>query len=120
MVNCRGIILQCKHKFAESCLLRPLEALRAENIGPWHLYRPDAADEHVYAHWTPILEQRTWTPEGGPWRWAKRDIRYSPDMCPRTLDLLGRAINIDVSPQLTNQDVEEMLDGVTRVLDQLA
>jgi len=96
------------------------EALQAENIGTWHLYRPDHADYHVYAHWAPILEQRTWTPEGGPWRWAKREIRYSPDMCPRTLDLLGRAINLDVSPLLTNQDVEEVIEGLTRVLDQLA
>jgi len=66
------------------------------------------------------MEQRTWTEKGGPWRWAQREIKYSPDMCPRTLDLLGRAVHMDVSPLLSNQDVEEMVDGVNRVLGALA
>jgi 8-amino-3,8-dideoxy-alpha-D-manno-octulosonate transaminase len=74
----------------------------------------------VYAHWVPIMEQRTWTPSGGPWRWAKREVEYRRDMCPRTLDLLGRAVHMDVNPLLTNQDVEETIDGVNRVLEALA
>jgi dTDP-4-amino-4,6-dideoxygalactose transaminase len=96
------------------------EALRAENIGTWILYHPDRVDYHVYAHWTPILNRRTWTASGGPWRWAQRDIQYSTDLCPRTLDLLGRAVHLDVSPLLTNEDVEETVEGVNRVLDALA
>ena len=60
------------------------------------------------------------TPEGGPWRQAKREVRYSQDMCPRSLDLLGRAVHLDVSPLLTNEDVEEALEGMNRVLDRLA
>jgi len=98
---------------------RVSEALRAENIGAGVLYHPDRLDYHVYVHWVPIINQRTWTPEGGPWRWARREIRYSADMCPRTLDLLGRAVHLDVSPLLTNEDVEETVEGVNRVLDTL-
>jgi 8-amino-3,8-dideoxy-alpha-D-manno-octulosonate transaminase len=96
--------------------VRVSEALRAENIGAGVLYRPDRSDFHVYAHWTPILAQRTWTPEGGPWRWAHRTIDYTADMCPRSLDLLGRAVHLDVSPLLTNNDVEEIAEGVSKVL----
>ena len=77
-------------------------------------------DYHIYAHWVPIIHKRTWAPRGGPWRLAQRQIRYSADDCPRTLELLGRAVHLDVSPLLTNQDVEETIDGVTRVLDALA
>ncbi|MCS7222024.1 MAG: DegT/DnrJ/EryC1/StrS family aminotransferase [Anaerolineae bacterium] len=99
---------------------RVAEALQAENIGASVLYRPDRVDYHIYAHWTPILHQRTWTPTGGPWRWARREIRYTPDMCPRTLDLLSRAVHLDVSPLLTNEDVEETIEGVNRVLTALA
>ncbi len=99
---------------------RVVEALRAENIGASVLYHPDRADYHIYRHWTPIMERRTWTPEGGPWRWARREIRYAPDMCPRTLDLLGRAVHLDVNPLLTNEDVEETIEGVSRVLEALA
>ena len=97
-----------------------VEALRAENIGASRLYKPDKLDYHVYAHWTPILEQRTWTPDGGPWKHAKRPIVYDKEMCPRSLDLLGRSVHLDVSPLLTNEDVEETIEGLNRVLEALA
>jgi 8-amino-3,8-dideoxy-alpha-D-manno-octulosonate transaminase len=96
------------------------DALRAENIGAGVLYHPDRSDYHIYAHWTPIMTQRTWTANGGPWRWAQREIRYTLDMCPRSLDLLGRAVHLDISPLLTNEDVEETVEGVNRVLEALA
>jgi 8-amino-3,8-dideoxy-alpha-D-manno-octulosonate transaminase len=95
-------------------------ALQAENVGASILYRPEETDYHVYPHWVPIIERRTWTPHGGPWRWARRDIEYTPDMCPRTLDLLGRSIHLDISPWLTHEDVEGMVKGVNRVLSALA
>jgi len=96
------------------------KALRAENIGAGVIYHPDRSDYHIYPHWTPLMEQRTWTPNGGPWRWAQRQIRYSKDMCPRSLDLLGRAVHLNISPLLTNEDVEETVEGLNRVLNALA
>lgn len=99
---------------------RIAKGLRAENIGAGTLYHPDSQDYHVYAHWTPIMEQRTWSPKGGPWRDAQRPIAYTKEMCPRTLDLLGRAVQLNVSPLLTNEDIEETLEGMNRVLDALA
>lgn len=95
-------------------------ALSAENIGAMVIYNPAEIDYHVYAHWGPILNQRTWAPGGGPWRAARRDIHYSPGMCSRSLDLLGRAVHLDISPLLTNEDIEETIDGATRVLEALA
>lgn len=96
------------------------EALRAENISAGQVYRPDRRDFHVYAHWFPVLEKRTWTGDGGPWRWAQRQIDYAPDMCPRSLDLLGRAVMLNVNPMLSNAEMEETIDGVNKVLDVLA
>jgi dTDP-4-amino-4,6-dideoxygalactose transaminase len=99
---------------------RVADALQAENIGAGTLYHPDEMDYHVYAHWLPIMEQRTWTPNGGPWRNAHRKIEYHKEMCPRSLDLLGRAVHLNVSPLLTNEDVEETIEGLNRVLHVLA
>ncbi len=99
---------------------RVAEALRAENISIWRLYQPDRVDYHVYCYWTPILEQHSWSSSGSPWCWAKRPIRYMPDMCPRTLNLLGRAVHLHVNPQLSNQEIEETVDGLNRVLSKLA
>ena len=95
-------------------------ALNAENISAGTLYRPERRDIHVYAHWFPVLSKRTWTDSGGPWRWARRDIAYSADMCPRSLDILSRTVVLNVDPSMSNSDVEETIDGVTKVLDVLA
>lgn len=98
---------------------RVSQALQAENISASVLYRPDRSDYHIYAHWTPILQQRTWSEGDGPWRWAKREIQYSREMCPRSLDLLGRAVHLDVNPLDSNSDIEETVDGIQRVIETL-
>lgn len=98
---------------------RAVQALNAERIGASTLYDPDKVDYHVYAHWSPILGQRTWTPAGGPWRWSE-PVAYDPDMCPRTLDLLGRAVHLDVNPLFTDEDIEETVVGLNKVLNALA
>lgn len=95
-------------------------ALQAENIGASRLYQRDQIDYHVYAHWVPIMEQRAWSSGGNPWQWAKREISYSHDMCPRSLDLLGRAVHLDCSPLLTNEEVEETIEGLNKVLNAVA
>lgn len=94
-------------------------ALRAENISANVLYKPDSVDYHVYAHWSPILNQRTWTEQGGPWRWSE-PVEYHTDMCPRTLDLLGRAVHLNVNPLLGMGEIEETLAGLTKVLGVVA
>jgi hypothetical protein len=94
---------------------RVSQALEAENIGAGVMYHPDDVDYHVYAHWAPIMGQHTWTPQGGPWRWGA-PVEYRRDMCPRTLDLLSRAVHMDVNPLLSGNDVEETIIGVNKVL----
>jgi 8-amino-3,8-dideoxy-alpha-D-manno-octulosonate transaminase len=99
--------------------LKTAQALHAEGLGTWHLYSPEVTDYHVYAHWSPIMNQRTWTPAGGPWKDHPRKITYTKDMCPRTLNLLSRAVNIDVSPELTNAQVEEVCEALEKVFESL-
>ncbi len=99
---------------------RVADALRAENIGAGILYRPGVVNMHVYANWTAMMLQHTWSANGGPWRWAQRPITYSVDMCPHTLDLLSRAIHLDVNPLYTEQDVAEIVAGINKVLGALA
>jgi dTDP-4-amino-4,6-dideoxygalactose transaminase len=50
--------------------------------------------KHVYSNWEPILEKRTFHPKMNPWDWAGRTVKYSADMCPRTLDLLRRSCRV--------------------------
>jgi len=99
-----------------------VEALRAENIdGPGYgthvAYVPGKPDWHVYTYWYPLLQKRTFTEEGCPFTcpYYKGKIEYSEDMCPKTLNLLGRTVHMDVSPLLTEDDVDSVIEGVHKV-----
>jgi 8-amino-3,8-dideoxy-alpha-D-manno-octulosonate transaminase len=98
-----------------------LTALTAENVPTWHLYRPDHPDFHVYAHWNVILNKTSSTAAGYPWAPAfySGTASYSADMCPRTLDLLGRALNIDVNPLYSDEDVDQVIAAIQKVADAL-
>ncbi|HVJ63125.1 MAG TPA: DegT/DnrJ/EryC1/StrS family aminotransferase [Tahibacter sp.] len=95
-------------------------ALSAEGLPASVLHRPGHGDYHVYCDWLPILGQRTWSTKGGPWRWHDGPVEYSRDMCPRTLDLLSRAIHIDISPDLSSENLDGMAKALNKVLDALA
>jgi 8-amino-3,8-dideoxy-alpha-D-manno-octulosonate transaminase len=94
-------------------------ALSAENVPTWHLYRPDHADYHIYAFWHQILSKSSTTAADFPWAPAyyRGNVTYSADMCPRTLDLLGRAAHIDVSPLLSDEDVEQIITAIHKVAE---
>jgi dTDP-4-amino-4,6-dideoxygalactose transaminase len=94
-------------------------ALSAEGAGAYVMHTPGQSDYHIYPYWSPIMNQRTWTPTSGPWRWHDGEVKYTPDMCPRTLELLGRAVHMDVSPDLSSDQVEEIAEALNKVLDVL-
>jgi dTDP-4-amino-4,6-dideoxygalactose transaminase len=96
---------------------RIASALETEGGEAWILYSPENVDYHVYPHWSPILRQRTWSPGGGPWRNHPRVVEYTQEMCPRTLDLLSRAVHIDVSPELSSENLEELADALNKALE---
>jgi len=59
-----------------------------------------ARDWHVYWNWEHILEQKTVTAEGCPFKCphVKQLPVYSVDMCPRTKDIMMRVGMIHISP----------------------
>jgi dTDP-4-amino-4,6-dideoxygalactose transaminase len=71
------------------------EALRAEGVPAMQIYAPDVVDLHVYPFWRPVLDA------------IAAAGMAAPD-CPRTLDLLGRAVHLDVPPQLDERDLDEI------------
>jgi len=96
-----------------------LEALRAEGLGVSValLYQVGVVDMHVYRCWGGILAQRSWSPQGGPWVNHPRKIDYLKDYdCPRTIDLLTRAIHVDISPDLTHEQIEQVSEALLKVL----
>ena len=96
------------------------DALEAENISAATLYHPEQTDYHIYVHWTHITAKRAWTSANAPWCYAKCEPDYTPTACPKTLSLLSRAVHLDVNPLMTNDDVENTLEGLNKVLNVLA
>jgi 8-amino-3,8-dideoxy-alpha-D-manno-octulosonate transaminase len=94
--------------FAETAALarEAAAALTAEGVAASQIYSPDAVDLHVYPYWKPVLDAIA--AAGSP----------APD-CPRTLDLLGRSIHVDVSPLLEEQDLEEIAFAFRKVATNL-
>ena len=57
-------------------------------------------DWHVYWNWEHILEQKTITREGCPFKCPHvgKLPAYSPDMCPKTRDIMCRLATLAISP----------------------
>jgi len=87
----------CLIAFAERADLaaEAVAALRAEGVEALRIYDPGFVDLHVYPYWQPVLE-------------AIASAGNPPPDCPRTLDLAGRAIHVDVSPLNDEQDMDEI------------
>ncbi|MGA2666022.1 MAG: DegT/DnrJ/EryC1/StrS family aminotransferase, partial [Nitrososphaerales archaeon] len=81
------------------------KALRAENIWttsgsyPAVVYDPSTNDGHVFMHWGHIFN--------GIQRVSKR---YQA-----SIDLLGRAVHLDISPLLSDSDIDDIVAAVHKV-----
>jgi dTDP-4-amino-4,6-dideoxygalactose transaminase len=81
---------------------RAVDALRAEGVAALQIYSPETVDLHVYTYWQPVHD-------------ALAAARYDKPSCPRTLDLLERAVHVDVSPLLEQQDLDEIAFAFEKV-----
>jgi len=96
------------------------EALKVEGIAAGGIYDKGIPDWHIYAHWRHIMDKVTATKEGCPYTcpyYKGPEIKYTEDMCPKTLDYLSRAIHIDIPPQLTFEDDDMIIEGIRKVAE---
>ena len=104
---------------------RVVAALAGDNVPATRLYNEgkllpnDYVDLHAYEAWAPLHEKRAWSERGGPWRGHPREVDYPRHGCPRTMDLLRRAVHIDVSPQLTETQADQIGDATARAIERL-
>ena len=94
-------------------------ALNAEGVGAGSRGSKTARDWHIYAYWEHILDRKSATADGCPWtceRNAPFIPEYSADMCPRTLDLLSRAVFVSVGQWWTKGDCDRVAAAINKVL----
>ena len=101
------------------CADQMARALNAEGAPVGVIYHPDRADYHIYPHWAPIVNRRSWSAAGSPWSQHDAPLSYSVDECPRTLDLLRRSVHLDISPDLTSENLEELAEAFYKVISTL-
>lgn len=90
----------------------------SENIGGT---LPIDTGKHVYKNWTPIMQKRgAFHPLMDPFKMeANKDIvpDYSPDMCPKTLELLSRTVYVSLHPDMTEADVKAKIADIRKALE---
>ncbi len=94
--------------FADSAAraVEAVAALNAEGVLAIQIYSPATPDLHVYPFWAPVLA-------------ALQATGADPPDCPRTLELLERAIHVDVSPLCEEQDLDEIAFAFEKVAKQV-
>jgi len=102
---------------------RFVEALKAEGVDVGAIYDKGVPDWHVYAHWPHLMQKLTATEEGCPFTcpFYKGPVpTYSEEMCPRTLEYLGRSVHINVPPQMPIGDCDLIAKAIRKVAKALA
>jgi dTDP-4-amino-4,6-dideoxygalactose transaminase len=98
-------------------------ALQAEGVAAAGVFDKGIPDWHIYSHWKHVIDRATPTPEGCPYRCPlyKGDApaRYSEHMCPRTNQLLGNMVHLDIPAQLTEEDCDMIAEGIRKVAEAL-
>ncbi len=85
------------------------DALMAENVRrpsgayPGLVYEPGKNDGHVYTHWGHLIG---------------RLEEVAPEYR-RSLELMGRAVHLDISPMDSNEDLDDIAAGITKVAEAL-
>lgn len=93
------------------------EGLRAEGIPAGTIDNEGFPDRHIYKNWDYVLAKRGASETDTPWTCEsyRGDVEYSPDMCPRTLSWLGRAIGLQLHQNMDSRDCSDVVEAIRRV-----
>jgi 8-amino-3,8-dideoxy-alpha-D-manno-octulosonate transaminase len=93
------------------------EALAAEGAPVHTIYNQGIPDRHIYRHWEYVLNKTSINRTGCPWHCGhyKGSVEYSPDMCPRTLDILGRTVAVAINQRMTPIHAEQIAAAIRKV-----
>lgn len=128
--NLPGVTLELSHDREGDCgislilfaqnsahTLRLAETLQAEGISCGTRFSRQIPDRHVFFHWNYIMEKRSPHLNGFPWSGTGRPcfVDYSPEMCPKTLDYLERAIVFPITQTMSDEYVDQVCAGILKV-----
>ncbi len=92
-------------------------ALKAEGVTVDAIFNEGIPDRHIYTAWESIMEKRSHHPSGYPWNDPAYEggVEYSRDMCPRTLDFLGRTLLFNFHMNMDESHARAMARALNKV-----
>lgn len=98
------------------------DALKAEGVPAGSIYNKGIPDRHIYCYWEYVMNKTSADAHGWPWTSPRHDPNrvYSPDMCPQTLDVLGRAVMLGITQRFEDRHVAQAIAAVQKVARALA
>lgn len=74
------------------------------------------ADRHIYKNWTYVMNKQGASDKDTPWNCQsyKGNVQYSPDMCPKTLDWLSRAVAVGLHQHMTEEDCDDVIRAIRK------
>ncbi|OPZ97860.1 MAG: L-glutamine:2-deoxy-scyllo-inosose aminotransferase [Planctomycetes bacterium ADurb.Bin412] len=95
-----------------------LSALKAEGVPCGGIYDSKVRDWHTFNYWEHILQYKSVSPDRLPWSGVPQHElpKYTKDMCPKSLELLSRAILIDIDCHLQTEDCDKIAAAINKVL----
>lgn len=97
---------------------RALAAMQEQGVPAGGIYDQKVRDWHIFTYWQHILEKKHVAADGLPWSAVPADElpSYAKDICPRALDLLSRAVMVDVNWHYSGNDCRQIADAINRSL----
>ncbi len=95
-----------------------LPALKAEGVPCGGIYDSKVRDWHTYNYWEHILQYKSVSQDRLPWSGLPKNElpKYTKDMCPKSLDLLSKAILIDIDYNFGDEDCNKISTAINKVL----
>lgn len=95
------------------------ETVSAEGVPVGTIHNQGFPDRHIYRYWEYVLGRITHQRKGRECSWHcpryKGNAKYSPDMCPKTIDYLTRTVSIGISQQMKSIHSNEIVRAIKKV-----
>lgn len=93
------------------------EALQAEGVEASGIFNKGVPDWHMYQHWSMLHGKMMHSKKGCPFNCPLSDPvpEYRPDACPQTGAWLGRSVHLDIPPQLSEADCDQIGEAIKKV-----
>lgn len=92
-------------------------ALTAEGLRCGTAHDEGFPDRHIFRYWDSILDKNAPHPPANVWTDPayRGKVSYSREMCPRTLDLLNRALRFGFNLKMTERHAAQMAKAINKV-----